>query len=77
MDDAQIVQLYWDRNEQAIHATSDKYLAGMMWNRHLTKRNSRKPLIHFWIVYHQRKEAFLSADTGTQIAFQKLLSDTI
>lgn len=25
MDDAQIVQLYWDRNEQAIHATSDKY----------------------------------------------------
>ena len=158
MDDAQIVQLYWDRNEQAIHATSDKYgnyctsiaknilgnqedaeecvndtylnawnampphrpsilstflgkitrnlsynryntippinevaenclwfwrnfltwcLARMMLSRHLTKRNSRKPLIHFWIVYHQRKEAFLSADTGTQIAFQKLLSDTI
>src|SRR5699024_552752 len=25
MDDAQIVQLYWDRNEQAIHSTSDKY----------------------------------------------------
>ena len=25
MDDAQIVQLYWDRNEQAIQATSDKY----------------------------------------------------
>ena len=25
MDDAQIVQLYWDRNEQAIRATSDKY----------------------------------------------------
>ena len=25
MDDAQIVQLYWDRNEQAIPATSDKY----------------------------------------------------
>ena len=29
MDDAQIVQLYWDRNEQAIHATSDKY--GNYW----------------------------------------------
>ena len=25
MDDAKIVQLYWDRNEQAIPATSDKY----------------------------------------------------
>ncbi len=25
MDDAQIVQLYWDRNDQAIPATSDKY----------------------------------------------------
>ena len=25
MDDAQIVQLYWDRNEQAISATSGKY----------------------------------------------------
>ena len=25
MDDAQIVQLYWDRDEQAIPATSDKY----------------------------------------------------
>ena len=25
MDDATIVQLYWDRNEQAIPATSDKY----------------------------------------------------
>ena len=25
MDDVQIVHLYWDRNEQAIHATSDKY----------------------------------------------------
>ncbi len=25
MDDAQIVQLYWDRNEQAIRATADKY----------------------------------------------------
>ena len=25
MDDAQIVQLYWDRDEQAILATSDKY----------------------------------------------------
>ena len=138
MDDAQIVQLYWDRNEQAIHATSDKYgnyctsiaknilgnqedaeeclndtylnawnampphrpsilstflgkitrnlsfnrykhntAEGMMWNRHLTKRNSRKPLIHFWIVYHQRKEAFLSADIGTPTAFQKLPSGTI
>ena len=53
------------------------FQARMMLSRHLTKRNSRKPLIHFWIVYHQRKEAFLSADTGTQIAFQKLLSDTI
>ena len=27
-------------------------------NRHLTKRNSRKPLIHFWIVFLQRKEVF-------------------
>src|SRR5699024_3146627 len=158
MDDAQIVQLYWDRNEQDIHATSDKYgiyctsiaknILGNQedaeecvndtylnaWNampphrpsilstflgkitrnlsfnryKHNTadKRGSgelpvvleelsdlvsgkddveqafdqkelTKPLIHFWIVYHQRKEAFLSADTGTQIAFQKLLSDTI
>lgn len=25
MDDAQIVQLYWDRNEQALAATADKY----------------------------------------------------
>lgn len=25
MDDARIVQLYWDRNEQAIPATADKY----------------------------------------------------
>lgn len=25
MDDAQIVQLYWDKNEQAIPATADKY----------------------------------------------------
>ena len=25
MDDAKIVQLYWDRNEQAVPATSDKY----------------------------------------------------
>ena len=25
MDDTQIVQLYWDRNEQAIPATADKY----------------------------------------------------
>lgn len=25
MDDARIVQLYWDRNEQAITATADKY----------------------------------------------------
>lgn len=25
MDDKRIVQLYWDRNEQAIRATSDKY----------------------------------------------------
>ena len=25
MDDAKIVQLYWDRNEQAISATADKY----------------------------------------------------
>ena len=25
MDDAKIVQLYWDRNEQAILATADKY----------------------------------------------------
>lgn len=25
LDDAKIVQLYWDRNEQAIPATSDKY----------------------------------------------------
>ena len=25
MDDAQIVQLYWDRDEQAIPAISDKY----------------------------------------------------
>ena len=25
MDDAKIVQLYWDRNEQAIPATADKY----------------------------------------------------
>ena len=25
MDDANIVQLYWDRNEQAIPATADKY----------------------------------------------------
>ena len=25
MDDAQIVQLYWDRDEQAIRATADKY----------------------------------------------------
>ena len=25
MDDSKIVQLYWDRDEQAIHATSDKY----------------------------------------------------
>ena len=139
MDDAHIVQLYWDRNEQAIHATSDKYgnyctsiaknILGNQedaeecvndtylnaWNampphrpsilstflgkitrnlsfnryKHNTadkrgsgelpvvleelsdlvsgnydveqafdQRNSRKPLIHFWIVYHQRKEAF-------------------
>ena len=149
MDDAKIVQLYWDRNEQAIPATADKYgryctsiannilgnnedaeecvndtylnawnsmpphrpsilstflgkivritlptnevvesclwfwrnfqtwyLARMMLGRHLTKRNSRKPLIHFWIVFLQRKEVFLSADTGTPIAFQKLLSGT-
>ena len=25
MDDAAIVQLYWDRNEQAIPATAEKY----------------------------------------------------
>ena len=25
MDDAEIVQLYWDRNEQALAATADKY----------------------------------------------------
>ena len=25
MDDVQIVQLYWDRNEQAIPATANKY----------------------------------------------------
>ena len=25
MDDSKIVQLYWDRNEQALTATSDKY----------------------------------------------------
>ena len=25
MDDIKIVQLYWERNEQAIHATADKY----------------------------------------------------
>ena len=25
MDDANIVQLYWDRNEQAIPATAGKY----------------------------------------------------
>ena len=25
MDDTKIVQLYWDRNEQAIPATADKY----------------------------------------------------
>ena len=25
MEDAKIIQLYWDRNEQAIHATADKY----------------------------------------------------
>ena len=25
MDDTQIVQLYWDRDERAISATSDKY----------------------------------------------------
>ena len=25
MDDSKIVQLYWDRNEQALNATSDKY----------------------------------------------------
>src|SRR5699024_6267273 len=53
------------------------YLAWMMLSRHLTKRNSRRPLIHFWIVYRQRKEAFLSVDTGTPIEFQKLLSGTI
>lgn len=157
MDDAKIVQLYWDRNEQAIPATADKYgryctsiannilgnnedaeecvndtylnawnsmpphrpsilstflgkiVRNLSFNRykhntadkrgggelpvvleelsdlvsgkddvgqHLTKRNSRKPLIHFWIVFLQRKEVFLSADTGTPIAFQKLLSGT-
>lgn len=25
MDDVEIIRLYWDRNEQAIPATSDKY----------------------------------------------------
>ena len=25
MDDNDIIQLYWDRNEQAIRITSDKY----------------------------------------------------
>ena len=25
MEDARIVQLYWERNEQAISATADKY----------------------------------------------------
>lgn len=25
MDDAEIVRLYWDRNEQALDATADKY----------------------------------------------------
>jgi DNA-directed RNA polymerase specialized sigma24 family protein len=25
MNDAMIVQLYWDRNEKAIHVTADKY----------------------------------------------------
>ena len=25
MDDAEIVRLYWDRNEQALDATTDKY----------------------------------------------------
>lgn len=29
MEDAKIVQLYWDRNEQAIHATADKYGASL------------------------------------------------
>ena len=139
MDDAQIVQLYWDRNEQAIHATSDKYgnyctsiaknilgnqedaeecvndtylnawnamrltgqafcphsleklqetcrltgintippinevvenclwfwrnfltwcLARMMLSRHLTKRNSRKPLIHFGSSITKEKKHF-------------------
>lgn len=157
MDDANIVQLYWDRNEQAIPATADKYgsyctsiaknilgnnedaeecvndtylnawnsmpphrpsilstflgkiVRNLSFNRykhnnadkrgggelpvvleelsdlvsgkddvgqHLTKRNSRKPLIHFWIVFLQRIEVFLSADTGTPMAFQKLLSGT-
>ena len=176
MDDAQIVQLYWDRDEQAIPATSEKYgnyctsiamnILGNQedaeecvndtylnaWNampphrpsilptflgkitrnlsfnrykhhtadkrgggempavleelsdlvsgrddveqafdqRELTKAidtfldglspkkgNSRKPLIHFWMACHQRKEAFLSVDTGTPTAFQKLPSGTI
>ena len=54
-------------------------LTGLIWAAALmrpSKRNSRKPLIHFWIVFLQRKEVFLSADTGTPIAFQKLLSGT-
>ena len=157
MDDAKIVQLYWDRNEQAIPATADKYgryctsiannilgnnedaeecvndtylnawnsmpphrpsilstflgkiVRNLSFNRYkhntadkrgggelpvvleelsdlvsgkddvgqaFDQRNSRKPLIHFWIVFLQRKEVFLSADTGTPIAFQKLLSGT-
>ena len=53
------------------------YLARMMWNRHLTKRNSRKRLMDFWIICHQRKEAFSSDDTGTPTAFRKLLPGTI
>ena len=54
MDDAQIVQLYWDRDEQAIRATADKYgnyCTSIAMNIqakhsvHIPSKNYKKPVV--------------------------------
>ena len=54
MKDDQIVNLYWDRNEDAIHQTQMKYgsyLAKVAYNILLTMRTARSvSMIHIWLL---------------------------
>ena len=71
MDDADIVSLYWQRNEEAIRETEEKYgayLGKIAWNILANREDSEESVndtyLHAWNSMPPQKPAMLSTYLG-------------